>query len=1649
MNMVVNSSNRVKKALTAFIVAVIVLFTLPLMTKAETNAQDRTQTFIKAAGMKNLDPTATLDLSSLTGEDVKFLGVYLSNFIVPYMTDIKGSNVKYMEDSKKNMVSALSSQLGFRDADAKALVDYILSQSESTNEGAQWYFSKSPTDKGTAMPEVPNTFAELKKITAGGFGNYASYVGWTYCVDKIGEDWFSCMESRILDEKKISHNVRDVVKGRLKYAHLVVGGRIVFTADISRETITPSVAALMAAGVMSNPEKGYGTSLFDLQGEDEIKQLKNLGDTDKEIMLQSSIFGTELGVDAFGNLLALGKKHAYVILPAAANPMVWTRLGGNRGDMVQMLSSSMLSFSQNSEGSFAHTGGASGTVCTVNMNKAAAQLGERPGKTTIERGPHDIFDYRNMAYLVGRGGSADYEGALDPKIAGAFEWYNTKKKWYDRGELYNNYKDGKFFIDGLLTTTKLNWYHFSGAGTLPKATNIQCSNKSLVVDVQGLYKGTDPQANDQTISTMNLFDDSNKIVTSAGKIDPSLMNKLYSSAPLGKDDGHSSYGDPTKVMDTPTAFSTYMTYLQAAFSEEGQKSLGYKMDLDGLPKLSGNPQMSKEAKEDAAKQQAEQIDSDIRNWLWYLLNPSQGLDYFRYWIKNKIGALMVDTHNDIVGTSNAPVLAGTTKYTGFSGYVTMPELKDMEWTDKLYKGYQDYYIYVVLGFVVIAGAYAATGMLTVQRAVGSVLVFSFIAFVPLHALNYTIQSSNAITNSIYGEKFTYWALVQNQTYSQVIDDAAQGDSYQNYLQTQWAAASSIDMTGTGTGGNNKGNDSVVVKWQSPKKLRSFSFSANGLDKLATGDAGKAAASDGGGGSDALAGGNSAIMKNFVNSLDKSLSGEAYLAEDDANYLYRSYIDINNYSRYVYRGIADGTQNINTLPDTSQWSPELKKNWESIDTDTKNAISAGYNLENTGTALTTAPFHVEAALGSDIVSDTFGQDKEIRKKGTANSNTIYGFDPRAYSMSISDFTGKRSTTISKSVETSAKAFYKDADGSEPFVADMGKGYDDEDYASLAAYALISESPFFYHSWNMYDQGMSPDSSTNNAGGSGYSNLLLGNGEDSGYFYNTQGNGELRDFTDARSLFTYVIPYLRESNRTVAAYDEVYGLEYNPGVPSTPGHYDEFKDDPNMLRKYWQNLNTSYLYSVYSPWVDLMTESSYAKPETIQVQGEKVTISDPLDPSSYPANRPMIFSKSEQVDYGLRDSDLTEVERRILKYQEGSMTGMYSLLNYYNFDDSVLNTGAAMLTTFEFNKAFSDRGVLGTGTDLYPQAYELKNFSYDAYLRLILANSTGEALVDTDKVENSSGAAFYTRIMQNTSLITAGIMLVVDIMSVYIVPVMKLMLIIGLAVAMLLKILSLALRIEEGKKLARSVLDSMIIPLAMTFAVMTGFAWLVSLFMSNGNTAVTGYDGLSISLGDPVLSMIVMLGLNSVLIVCLFSILKRVGSGALATAKEVGGSIASVGSAIAHGRVFSRAAAAGGAAGSGIGGAAKGIGRGNSTPEKQAAAKLGPNSEKATSMSGKGNVTGIVGRYDDAKKTHRKRRNRFDDIPPSRERERTDKPQASKSRTARINELARKGTKAGAKAAAKAAYRKVSGSSNSSSHASNRTPNGSEPVQRPAE
>lgn len=167
-----------------------------------------------------------------------------------------------------------------------------------------------------------------------------------------------------------------------------------------------------------------------------------------------------------------------------------------------------------------------------------------------------------------------------------------------------------------------------------------------------------------------------------------------------------------------------------------------------------------------------------------------------------------------------------------------------------------------------------------------------------------------------------------------------------------------------------------------------------------------------------------------------------------------------------------------------------------------------------------------------------------------------------------------------------------------------------------------------------------------------------------------------------------------------------------------------------------------------------------------------------------------------------------------------------------------------------------------------AFELADFSYDAFLRFILANTTSESMI----VE--PGESFYSNVVNHSSIVTAIMMIILDILSVYVVPTFKLFFILGIFLLSIVLVMMSALKVDSERNFVTRFIGSLLKPMGLFFVITTGFAFIVSMFMGSGNSAVTGELTPSISVGDPVVVMVIMAVLNMATVYLYYKLIRGV-------------------------------------------------------------------------------------------------------------------------------------------------------------------------------
>lgn len=1544
---------------------------------AHADSNNRMQVNIQWAQNKGFTEMNAEDLSSLTYDDLLMIGMFLSNFYVPFSTCLGGSmETDEIKETQDNMVSTLVNQCNFDEEVAEFVVPLVWEMSLSTAQPL--YIGKFNASKKSVGSVAEDTadygqfvnpynkhfydegdeqlyHLDVNNLEAykGSYYNFlVTFAGGAQTKGEKNYMWHGPSQDVCLYWVDDSGNRKIVLDSKTS---LCDPGDADWDSNERRKgKMSASVLAYCLLNDRVAYDYGIGASIFGVSSYDEFKDLSS---ADQET---AAVTSSQLYVDCFGNIILDWAGVQYLMLPACTNPYAWydTYKDGvnasepsSAGETINLVNTYFLAEAENgaiqvTDASDTTNYSATTDISQFLSNEKNSRVLGTIGQAAKAKQAY-VYMYDGDKSLLNLYYFRDFRGStttkLDTKTFGNSD--KTKLVWDNlkngaiieidaKGEENDYLRFPNFGTYVALTTeTKLNGVQYERAAVAgSKGTTSE--EVSLFQDMCMIDNVRELSSDDSsTIKTQLLFSpDTNEFLSKAG-----LGGKMQFSAIKEKNKMVELSATTAKAYTV----SIFLSYVYAFYdeSEGADRKVRWAFNKGLFPRLDGNLDFS-----DIEINSTKMYDETL-SLAYLFLHPKEGAAVIKTWVKNKVSAVLVGWHEDMVGKAGATSTTGSTKYIGFSGYVTLPSLDDLEWTAFLMDSYDELVVYFIIIILIILLGYKMIGSLTWQKVVLSGLLFAFCAYLPPRLINATVDVSNSICNSIYGSKFTYWALVQHEQYASALKTAVNEGNEWNYLSTIF---------------NQQAKDSadnyalVTVKWQCPKKENYWADVQEEITQTS-----------------------SASLNKFIMPLVRDvIDGETYENAANNQYLYRSYTDLGTYANSLYhngemvslstygdtgsnssssvafkalyedmtsKGYTYGNKYQGTVA-KNKWLNAYRKpylnnprefNTAYSEYDTKTVtsymrnISLGFNFDtvrqsssslmlpstgmwlsgdtrySTNRRMLDFSYCASVNLAWMRGLNTLQKATAVHGTGFEKFNSVYGVPLETFNTTLADVNGR-------------------ADGAMGGISSQEYTKDSE-VASLV-FANYTESPFLYFSYNLNDQ---LKSASVRGEASTYKDLfLLPNGS---YFYNmlstdvygnvksdgsgqpaSDGYGELRDYMDMRSLFYIVIPYLKSLNDVVVEYDNVYGLfmyddvklEYDsnnnivlPEELKKLTSTNQYLGDSSLSTeagetyyKYIHNWEVAQLLNMYTPWVDVMYDCEYSNGENIYVLGEKFYVRNPLDPLSYyeddgngniTKGREMIFSRSEMTYYGLSMEDLTQVEQKIITINDNCYADLLQIIDYYNFQPEVLNTAIAMLETFEFNRQFSETSLLGEDYVLYPQNYELKNFSYDAYLRLILAGTTGQDL------NSMEGANIYSTVVQNSSILTGILFIFLDLFAVYAIPALKLFFIIGIFFMSILMILVATIRLEV--KLSKALGESLVFPLLKFLGVTVGMAWLVSLFMYNGNTAVTGRTSRVISLGDPTMVILVMLIINIAVLILYWKICKGVIKDCKKYATAVGNSV----------------------------------------------------------------------------------------------------------------------------------------------------------------
>lgn len=796
----------------------------------------------------------------------------------------------------------------------------------------------------------------------------------------------------------------------------------------------------------------------------------------------------------------------------------------------------------------------------------------------------------------------------------------------------------------------------------------------------------------------------------------------------------------------------------------------------------------------------DEIQKDIVKKIYGLLQPGYS-KYRNELIKTYQDSWVISTHRAIIGNwadTLSVSAGGGGGYASSVGYINMPSLAELPFTSWLIKDYIYVYILLMLIIIIILVLF----YLTNRRTIGEVLltggVLAFVLILPQFLVNNVLQVTDKVGDAIFSEKFDYWAIIQHQQSVASLDSSKTTGDELDYIIAQ-SMEGAKNVYSTDAG--------VRLKWMSPKKEDNFKkiFNENTA-------------------SDTLMN-NLTLFRWLFNSY---FNQEEYNYNDPlATYIYRPYNSIASAARTNYTNSTNVELNEREVKDT--------------------ILLASSNH------LGLPDYRFEKFKSSPKKKIIYSKEEEsLITKARATVKGGKTEQTEAYR-----YWALANPEVTKSI------FRTDYD------SDAGIQVSNNSESSYQMFLAYTESPFYYF-YNVMQQRYSKD------------NLEFGNAlldKDTFIVSGTESDadGKIRDFLDLEGLFTYVIPYLQQSNEYVYGWTNIHGrsvegFNFETGVaPEENAEDGATPEEIEYAKRVYDNYtsekekkeNLEKVWMMYTPWVASIYDLSSAYNTSAKVAQNRVNIYDSLNPASYlTQGRDMIFSEADMRAKSYRYSDLTDVERRIQAVLDKTYEDLLYLVNYYDFDDEVLLTAAAMSATFNFNAEFSETRLLGDSVTLYPQNYELKNFNYDAFMRLILLNSTGEALMDKSDL--------YERVVQKTSIFTGILLLVCDVLGVIVVPTIKIATVLMLLFLTLLICISAVLSPPE--KLMKTIIKQLGVPTGLFILASITFSFVVGMFMGDGITSYVGSQTPSFSITDPTITMFLLIVVDLIFIFILVVIMR---------------------------------------------------------------------------------------------------------------------------------------------------------------------------------
>ena len=780
----------------------------------------------------------------------------------------------------------------------------------------------------------------------------------------------------------------------------------------------------------------------------------------------------------------------------------------------------------------------------------------------------------------------------------------------------------------------------------------------------------------------------------------------------------------------------YMTYLDfygissnTSMTGAKSKSSGFNPELydESSDVLSVDPQQLIDAMSE------EELEEEVLHYSYLMLHPERGRDYRQKLIENSITDWIYEQYNRIVYGGYSETYGGSASKSN-SGFLSIETYTDNFLTAWFLNGYVEIAVWL-LGLCTLAAI--IIGIIQHKKfswfILSILMIVNCILLVPASGEIVPYVTSNIIQN-MFSNKMTFWSISQGITNAHLESEA-------------------------------HSNNKTVY-----------------FEELTTEEA------------DAI---NSIIKQLSVVFTDRSLMVKQDISQKVTQFVQGSYADIqsiqsarwilpmvmqqftgdNNTYDYIYKPLANIWDDMSNMywyfnPMDAQ-STEVQSHTATSDQD---AISE--NPEDKYNKIKDYFEDFDTIKSADRVS---GSDINFRSysytlnKVEEMTHIVYTYLPDASRHALS-----RTSSIGTKAEN-----YKNADSWQSYIdftngklnkaawsttksggfeetADSYRRDTRDTITSDLPYLLSTENPIYYF-YNVVKDTFSSDETLGSVIGQLQGQIKKdeeGNEVRANFMYATIGSettsidnikytGYIRDVLDLEELFYNVVPYLYQMQLSAGGFDGVSGILDDDEITSELRYYEGNKQSW-MYRCNWAT--------------KIMENPDYSEGYNVgKASGEKVWVPNPALPSSYPEDRPMVFSEAQKQAMGLDDSDLTIVELKCIEANEKAAKQWTLLINYAGaagLTKEVLLRQMATDATLIFNEEFSSSGVINTMYTMYPQSLDLRYISFDSVMKMLIMNvSKNTSYIYSDTMST---------LIEDTDMVTAVFLLIDAYLCAYVIP-----------------------------------------------------------------------------------------------------------------------------------------------------------------------------------------------------------------------------------------------------------------------------------------